>query len=235
MKKIIVLWGVLLGAGCNEVLGLDADFSVAGQQGGEAQGGSPSSGGSGAGGSATHGGSSAEGGGGGAVAVEATCEEYCQVVEASCANDSEEYMESVCPVMCGYLSKGHVGDTSGDTVGCRMTQAELAQDDPAAHCQAAGPLGAGPCADRCESFCQLVFATCGPHEVVPYANLDDCKTKCASYPYLTIEEGGSDINNVSGDTLNCRLYHLQVAANPDIPNAFNHCGHVGAVGPCNPP
>ena len=234
--RTIVLCTAFLVSGCNEILGLGGDFTVTGLvggdgagAGGEPQGGQPPSGGSPATGG---GGTGAEGGmgEGGGEPVEATCDEYCGIITAHCTNANVEYPTNTCPVICAYMTKGHVGDTAGDTVGCRITKAELAEDDPVTYCQQAGPLGADGCAeDPCDSFCTLAFATCTPSEQVPFASFNECLQECALQDYLRLDEGGSDLNTTSGDSLNCWLYHLQVA-NFGLPSTAGHCNHFSGPG-----
>jgi len=239
--------------GCNEVLGLGGDFTVTesttgGQTSGAAQaqasgaasttgtgfdpqgattgagnGGDGAGGGSGSvgGGSVGTGGDGAGGGGG---SEPATCEAYCDIINANCTNANAEYGPNVCPVMCANMTKGNVGDTTGDTVGCRLTKAGLAEDDPVTYCQQAGPLGVDGCAEPCEAFCSQLFATCLTDEVVPFTSFPECVQACEAVEYLRLEDGGSDLTTLTGENLNCWLYHLQVA---NSTGAVAHCIHIG--------
>lgn len=95
------------------------------------------------------------------------------------------------------------------------------------YCQQAGPLGVDGCAEPCDAFCALVFATCLPSESVPFSDFAECKSECAEVEYLRLADGGSDLTTLTGDNLNCWLYHLQVAAMPNNPNAApGHCPHI---------
>ncbi|MFO0619573.1 MAG: hypothetical protein U0414_43705 [Polyangiaceae bacterium] len=234
--RVIVLFSALLVTGCNEILGLGGDFSLTPQSGGAGGGSQSTSGGSTT--SATNGTGSASGSGtgggtGSGMQVEPTCEEYCATIGANCTGANIEYPESICPVMCGHMAKGHVGDTSGDTVGCRLGKAMLAASDPVTYCQQAGPLGVDGCAEPCDAFCTLVFATCFESESNPFMNFTQCQEECAAIAYLRLDEGGSDLTTTAGNNLNCWLYHLQVANTPTNPNAaLAHCGHIGPGHQC---
>lgn len=221
----------LLTAGCNEILGLGGDFTLSdgGAGGATASGPSTSSVGS-----TTADGSGSVSGTGSGTPVEATCEEYCATIGANCTGAALEYQPTFCPGICAQMAKGHVGDTSGDTVGCRLTKAQLAATDPTTYCQQAGPLGVDGCADPCDAFCKLTVSTCGPVESNPFTSFNDCMTQCQALDYLRIDEGGSDVSTTTGENLNCWLYHLQVASMPDNPNAAKvHCTHFGALGQCH--
>ncbi len=234
-RRVIILGAALLTSGCNEILGLGGDFSVPDSSGGRGgAGGAPQGGQSSSSGGAptTSVGTSTAGGTGSSAPLEATCEEYCATIDANCTGANAEYQATICPVMCGQLAKGHVGDTTGDTVGCRLTKAKLAEADPVTYCQQAGPLGADGCAEPCDAFCTMLFATCLASESAPFASFPDCQQQCAEIEYLRLARGGSDLTTTTGKNLNCWLYHLQVANTPSNPNAWVHCNHIGPMGQC---
>lgn len=75
------------------------------------------------------------------------CVEFCQLVSPVCAIEETQGAQgaftnaSYCLTLCPeWETSGQPGDTSGDTLQCRMTYAELAQEDPDAWCMATSPL-----------------------------------------------------------------------------------------------
>lgn len=213
-------------AGCNEVLGLGGDFTLT-----DASGGAGSTSGSST--SSVTSTSTADGSGSGtstgtAMGVEATCEEYCATIGANCTGANLEYQTGICPEMCALMKKGHVGDTSGDTVGCRLTKAKLAASEPVTYCQQAGALGVDGCAEPCDAFCNLALATCFEDEVFPFADIVECTQECQLLDYVRLADGGNDVSTTWQQNLNCWLYHLQVSNVPTNPNAAKgHCPHFG--------
>jgi hypothetical protein len=211
----IVAAGAPLFAACNAVLGIeeatvDPDLGLGGASG---DGGTASS--------------SGNGGGGGGQSDELTCLNYCDVIDANCREINAEYIsQEVCVAMCNTFDKGQPGDSTGDSLACRLHYALKAADDPVAHCQAGGPLAQGKCADPCDSFCLLTANLCDPH---PFGDPATCKTDCEAFTYLIAGDDGEvgDLLFLNGDTLNCRIYHLESAYDPAVPTASTvHCPHT---------
>ena len=152
-----------------------------------------------------------------------TCQDYCASVQAACTGDLAQYASvDACVDYCeswAMLPLGDLSDTSGNTVGCRIYHAGAAAADPALHCDHAGPTGGNVCGTWCDNYCQLAQANCtGGDEL--YADGDACNTACAD-----LEMSGA-AGDTSGDSVQCRIYHLGVAGSPD--GAATHCPH-GAV------
>ena len=153
----------------------------------------------------------------------APCEAYCTAIMKNCTGQFQQYLSmSTCLAMCPNFEFGREGDTSGNSLACRITHAALAATNgPAVHCPHAGPLGADTCGHPCEGFCLLDVARCGVVDGgAAYADELDCRTKCAQYTY----QPGSELTSESGDTLNCRLWHLETAYNPGL--ELPHCLHT---------
>lgn len=151
------------------------------------------------------------------------CEAYCSAIMKNCTGQFQQYLSmSTCLAMCPNFEFGREGDTSGNSLACRITHAALAATNgPAVHCPHAGPLGADTCGHPCEGFCLLDQARCGSLDGgAPYANELDCRTQCAQYTYTP----GSEITSETGDSLNCRLWHLETAFNPGL--EVPHCAHT---------
>ena len=78
-------------------------------------------------------------------------------------------------------------------------------------------------AELCEKFCTDEFVTC-TGDLQQYATLEDCAAECNQFARGV--EGAQ-----SGNTLDCRIYHLNAAATV---NAMVHCPHSAATptAPC---
>ncbi len=144
------------------------------------------------------------------------CATYCSLIEQNCTGTSAEYIsDAVCQSMCSTFEPGTAGDMTQDTLACRISHAQQAATDPLTHCQKAGPLSPEGCADPCHSFCVLAFGLCNPTMLFPYdGGTKSCETACAGYHYELSTDGGAGVGDIlflSGDTLNCRLYHLESA------------------------
>lgn len=206
-----------------------AAATTAGPAGGTGSGGSGGAGGAEGSGGGEQGGAGGGTGGGGGVGVgggtpaELDCETYCATVMQNCTGDHAVYASNdICLGVCGKLPVGASTDTTGNTLGCRTYHAGAAEMDPATHCPHAGPGGAGFCGENCESYCTLVLATCADE----FASEDECLDACAKYP----TQEPFDVYDTTGDTIQCRLYHVSVATTD-----ASHCAHVGvapAAGTC---
>jgi hypothetical protein len=218
---------------CNALLGvteatLDPDLDGGTDGGGGGSGSTTSAASTGSVGSSGSGST----GSGGSAGV--SCSSYCSTIAKNCTGVNAEYISlDVCLAMCGTFDPGQPGDMTNDSLACRQANAVKAAADPITYCQQAGPLAAGPCATPCSAFCLLDFNLCGAHNAFPYdGGTKDCKTKCEAFPYLISADSTDagpvgDILFLSGDTLNCRIYHLESAYNPADPNAIAlHCPHT---------
>jgi hypothetical protein len=108
---------------------------------------------------------------------------------------------------------GMTGDTTGNTIGCRLYHAGAAAADPVLHCPHAGPTGGNTCGSWCDNYCQLMAKNCtGSNAVYDAAT---CMTKCALIPT------SGHVNDTTGDSVQCRIYHLGAAAGDPV----LHCPH----------
>jgi len=187
----------------------------------------------------------------------AQCADYCAQIASNCQGVNQEYHGTGdCLTLCKYFSPGVDGDTTGNTVACRLAHANFAAAGPETHCPHAGPLGGpsdkcGPEAasiedSRCLALCQLDLALCaGPQlagqtcedaSTIAYEDLNDCTTVCKSYRFLNggelVDDSGTPYE--SNNTFNCRLYHLENAAKAlsmgNLPLTACHCWHATASG-----
>jgi hypothetical protein len=152
---------------------------------------------------------------------------------------------------CLYFSTADA-DT-GNTLLCHNEHANNAQklSMPNPHCWHAGPYGWGVCGAQCDDFCNLVTNYCvadaGFDGSPPYASLSDCTTACAGFANIgdsgtaiVISDAGSNFSSYSaagpgsGNTLDCREYHLGNALQSAMLQQV-HCPHPAAAlegGPC---
>jgi len=149
---------------------------------------------------------------------EPECTAYCDSVLDACKDSHAQYSSrEECLAFCTQFPPGKAGESAGNSLACRQFYAgSPARTDSSGYCGAAGPFGGGGvCGDRCPIFCELTMGAC-PSEagVAPYASYPDCQTACLGFAY---KDGGADgggeppTGPTSGNTLNCRLYHLREA------------------------
>jgi hypothetical protein len=162
------------------------------------------------------------------------CAAYCTSITGACTAANAQFASAdACNAYCvrargtpEIWSAGADGATSGDTLACRVTHAGLAGANAAVHCPHAGPSGGNACGNWCEDYCDLALAACtGGLQL--YADRAACQTACAAIPAT------GTANATSGNTVQCRIYHLGVAAS-SAAQATVHCPHGNPTptGPC---
>jgi hypothetical protein len=165
----------------------------------------------------------------GDAAMTPTCAAYCAAVTSACtgANVGVTYPDlTTCMTYCqtsAAFAAGMTGDTSGDTIGCRTYHAGAAAASTAAatmHCPHAGPSGGNMCGSWCTVYCDLAQKNCtGGNQL--YANAAACMTACTNASGTAAFTQGTP-GATSGNTVQCRIYHLGTPANTD---PATHCGH----------
>lgn len=166
------------------------------------------------------------GAGGGATP---SCDELCDTALEQCTAEHAVYANlETCLGICEHLPEGEPGDTDGNSVQCRVTQAQNAgaTSEPAVHCPLAAPGGNGGCGSNCESYCLLFEQICAEQFGAAYQSLEDCNTRC---PAEIQDLGDYNTGMDEGPTLQCRLYHLAAAA----VDPTHHCMHAAGQSPCN--
>jgi|CZKU01.1.fsa_nt_gi hypothetical protein len=215
--------GVLVA--CNAVLGIDQASPEPKSPGGSSEAGT------------------IEAGDGGVFVARDDCKDYCADMAISCgAMANQEYLSAdVCNQLCAFHTNHYdeqgldnpvdVSATSptasGDSVYCRVWHSHAALENPQEHCPHAGPLGAEFCGTNpCDDFCSMAVKFCP----TSYADMGDCLQSCGAdggypgYPYLMGD--ASDLQG-GGNTLNCRMYHLE---NFLFTGDAIHCTHITADG-----
>jgi hypothetical protein len=158
------------------------------------------------------------------------CNYYCATIMNNCTGSNAEYLSfDICMNMCPNIDLStSIADTADDTLGCRIFAAQAASSTPDTSCHRAGPLGGGHCgASICNAFCNQDLNYCNASEQIAYpGGAVECTADCARYTYLTTDAG--DLTTESGDSLNCRLWHLETA-NTSVPYGKIHCEHTAKV------
>ncbi|MBK8258796.1 MAG: hypothetical protein IPK82_39830 [Polyangiaceae bacterium] len=176
----------------------------------------------------------ATGGSGGASPF--SCETYCATIISVCVGVNTQFStEAACLNYCSTYPLGTEDDTIGNTLGCRLNvlKAGQAMIEPG-ECAAAGPAGNGACGSNCDSYCTSIMSICPD----AFETKGDCTTFCPDI--LSCGDYGFDPEGTTPDnpTLQCRIYHLTVAArdgispaNPTSSQAL-HCPHAAGEGIC---
>jgi hypothetical protein len=151
------------------------------------------------------------GGAGGAPATP-TCDAYCATIQAACTAGNQQYGDmGTCLLACPAFPASAGGDTTSDTLGCRLHYATMAATGAtaaAASCTKAGPGGDGACGENCGGYCDLVMMYCtDEHSAKIYADraacLADCATRGTDAKYTMGQNGGTSM----GNQVACQLYH----------------------------
>jgi hypothetical protein len=171
-------------------------------------------------------GSAAQLGHAGAPASSA-CMQYCQQVNSACTKQYAVYLGAEdCAAACGLLN--------GPELTCRQNEAAAAANtgDDYLHCPAAALGGSKACGGNCINYCKLMSRVCTGNNRDPQ-EVENCEERCAG---LIDRESARQPATTSrydvefdhdGDTLQCRLVHLSIAA---FHNPEGHCWHA-AIAP----
>lgn len=170
-----------------------------------------------------------------------TCSAYCQGIAAACTGANAQYAtDQQCLNACKLFPVGSTGETSGNTLACRIYHTKLAVSaSPVPHCLHAGPYGFGGCGDEKDNFCALALGYCsadgGFTGTAPYATLAECTTAAGTFAHVDAGASPSAFSAsgpTSGNTFDCREYHLITAfksSGPAPSDQATHCNHPGVV------
>jgi hypothetical protein len=156
------------------------------------------------------------------------CEQYCDVVAASCQGVFAVYTSrETCLAVCAALPEGEPDDDRGNSVECRLRAARYARDEAAHYCPIAGPGGNGHCGSNCEGLCRLRAGICAE-----FATTDEaaCVADCKALPDLGDYSTDTSRAMYSGSHVQCRLYHVSAAP---VTDTEQHCRHGDGAAPCN--
>lgn len=206
---------------------------------GSSTGSGGSSKGSGAGSSgATPGdGASGEGGdSGGTSGTTDPCNEYCDLMDANCTGNDEQYRDQEqCLKICHLLPQGSAAGADDDSISCRLKYADkmryAAGAELSTYCQQAGPSGDASCGTVCQAYCVLMAEVCTPDVAGTYhfASDTDCLNTCQGLPAATVPYSFTNPLVSDGNHALCRLFHVTSAAMAD---ASEHCEHAMGVTLC---
>jgi len=145
------------------------------------------------------------------------CDNYCYTMGVTCPTQAAGALP--CAGFCSPMPPGNITDVSGDTVDCRIYHANNANiTGDATHCLHATPSGGGVCGTPCNVYCGLALSVC-TGSLALYNSTATCQTACAGLNATGLPGA------VSGDTLQCRIYHLGAASATG--NTSYHCPHGG--------
>jgi hypothetical protein len=154
-----------------------------------------------------------------------SCSAYCKNIFANCNSDTSRQFGSdvSCLKTCAAFRVGNANETSGNSLGCRAHFAALAANDES-NCAAAGPSGGGVCGTPCDAYCAIMQSVC----TSVYEDASVCRSACIQMSGISEKKY---VVGISGDNVQCRLYHATFAAEgfPDI-----HCPHAASTptSPC---
>jgi hypothetical protein len=147
------------------------------------------------------------------------CEDYCTGIQATCNGGNQQYADQQsCLSACGAMPRGSDTDTDVDTLGCRNYHLGAAGADPATHCPHAGPGGGGVCGTWTQTVCRQLTQSCTGDEQ-QFTNAGECEGLLSDVPAT------GAAGDLSGDTIQCRSAHMQVATGD-----ATHCDHAGFSG-----
>jgi hypothetical protein len=151
----------------------------------------------------------------------ALCDLYCNAVTSNCVGANQQYADlATCEQTCKANAKwpvGQVGDSSGDSLACRYTQANSAALAPATFCAAAGPTGGNVCGTWCDGYCDLMQNGCSG----AYATTAECLASCGTFPTTGV------IGATVGNSVQCRINYAVQAPGSATPQTT--CGYAGAL------
>ncbi len=178
---------------------------------------------------------------------------YCDLMSTACreevVHDEEFCLAFVADAVPDSISTGTLGDTSGNTLGCRMQYAlvaetaQIAGDESARieACEKASLTGGEACGGFCENYCDLALQTCNTVNNAAYVgsplfmsggvpSRSACESACGVYPESVLP-GISQQEQLFGygDTVQCRIHHLQAGVVEGQENSTSyglHCGHA---------
>jgi len=146
------------------------------------------------------------------------CDNYCAISAKTCSGTNSLYSDApTCMGFCSSLPNGNINDTSGNTVDCRIYHALAASvTGDVSHCPHASHSGGTLCGSYCDVYCQLAIDHCTGANMI-YTDKAACMSACT--PIAATGKPG----DTSGDTIQCRIYHLGAAK--ALNDAATHCPH----------
>ncbi|HEX7604171.1 MAG TPA: hypothetical protein VF316_21280 [Polyangiaceae bacterium] len=156
--------------------------------------------------------------------AEISCSRYCSDIATVCTGDNVQFTDTpTCNRFCGQMTLGTL-NSGDDSVACRLTNVSNAKEPGSEHdsCIFAGVAtncGTGNGDKQCDAFCKLDRALCGD---LAYKSQAECATACAAWSKVFT---GPTIGS-TGNTLQCRVYHLQLSQTGNEADRVTHCPHT---------
>jgi hypothetical protein len=168
------------------------------------------------------------------------CPEYCRKITEKCGGlaDTAQFIDDgACRAMCTTISENaKAGSVGTDTVECRLGQISNVDEAPpdsgtdtrASRCMQAGAYSAACAGNVCTAWCRIVQSVCTGTNA-QYPSQAQCEAACNTFPAGAV---GNILGGKVGNTLTCRLYHLEAASS--LNGASLHCPHLAAnkLPPC---
>jgi hypothetical protein len=156
---------------------------------------------------------------------QAACEAYCFDISDVCKGADQQYEDrNFCVGHCADWSgwsAGIAGNRESNDLACRETYLAEASAGIviAQNCLRAGPTGGDACGTLCENYCDLMDANCGGHPIA--LPRPECIAKCRG-----LATSGGPLDK-TGNTVQCRMFHLGLAAHEPPDSTNLHCPHGG--------
>jgi hypothetical protein len=155
------------------------------------------------------------------------CGNYCSTLKGNCPGSYWPYIDDAsCQLDCAGRFQWMVGtpcDTSVNTVDCRTTHASQATGTvQSVECVNAGPTGGGVCGSLCDNYCQDAQHACKGAQTL-FPDYLTCKSMCAAFPTTGAP------TDTSGNTIQCRIYYLGLAADATPGADTTNCPHANIV------
>jgi hypothetical protein len=160
------------------------------------------------------------------------CKKFCHLERIECADFPMYESDAQCQAVCNALPRGHVGDQSENTVGCRMYHSYNALLDPKNHCTHTGPGGDGHCVTgepdtgACESYCLLLEKACESDFAASFTDQAACQDECVKLDGSAANAGYT--LSAKGNNLQCRLLNVSRA----LSDPSKYCAAAQGAAPC---
>ncbi len=158
------------------------------------------------------------------------CPKYCSDMQATCTGTDQQYpndtQNATCVRICGAIN---ALDAGNNTIACRQLNVSSAKDelDPTQKhldCVGAGVAAINCAVDQCTAFCQADLALCTGSNAA-YPDLKSCTDACATWG----QSFDGALIPSTGNTLQCRTYHLELSQSGSPADLQTHCAHTGAT------
>lgn len=154
------------------------------------------------------------------------CQQYCVEIMEACTGDNAQFPDTtICVTHCNEWAAWPIGTENNrefNDIECRLSHALSAGagENVAANCVRAGPTGGSACGTLCVNYCDLLAKNCAEQPDVLMAR-DECLRQCGNY-----DQTGNP-GDATGDTVQCRIHHLTLAAHTPPRSNQTHCPHGG--------